>query len=129
MKKLLLPIITILLLSSVAFSAPQFPQYQQYPQQTEFDIDAVKERHARQERNIRLAMEQGLISRMEAFRLLKQQNRIAYEIQRAEADGFVNRWEFRRINLLLNEARRNIRREIVDDNRRADWSEWDDLPR
>jgi Spy/CpxP family protein refolding chaperone len=84
-----------------------FQQSQAYSQQ-------VNSRQRQQRNRIQAGMHAGRLSRAEFRELMHEQRRISAMEHSFQSDGYIDAWEFRRLERALNIASRNIRAEKHD---------------
>lgn len=80
--------------------------------------DSIDARQMRQRLAIRQGLRDGSLTPREADRLMQEQNNIERLERRLEADGRLSLHERARLQDELDDARRNIRRQMQDDDRR-----------
>lgn len=87
----------------------------------------VNERQANQMTRIQTGMRQGLLTRTEYHALMHEQERIRDMERHFRADGYLDRFEFERLQRALDVASRNIRLENRDrqvQHGRGDYSRY-----
>lgn len=80
--------------------------------------DSIDARQTRQRMAIREGLRNGSLTRREADRLIQEQNAIERLERRLESDGRLTLRERARLQEELDDARRNIQRQVRDDDRR-----------
>jgi hypothetical protein len=84
----------------------------------------VNERQANQMTRIQTGMRQGLLTRAEYHALMHEQERIRDMERHFRADGYLDRFEFERLQRVLDVASRNIRLENRDRQVRHDRGDY-----
>lgn len=101
--------------------APQPPMFQE----TLRMMNEIDERQDRQQDRILSGLYERRINPMEFRKLMDEQRAIRLQERQAMADGFLSRTEFQNLNVALENASRNIMREMNDGHGRRGWGHYD----
>lgn len=109
----------LLLASNGALAYWDTPGYEHHAvERSRWFSEQIDARQDRQRERIRAGLHDGRLSRGEFRELMNEQHRIRAMERHFRADGLIDEREFRRLDLALDRAGRNIREEKHDDQGR-----------